>query len=294
MNLRSRGMNNILAIIKTVSLAALTAALCAPATATEQIPTIIGGSGKPRVEVNLDAINPGYGHSGGHDLLYPGESGQKTITLRLPAKLARSEDIIARQDNNRRINTSPSTLLKQRAQPYDRKVAVERTIGVGQNVRSVRVRQATEPVQINTKSSNNNNKQAVASNNLALVKDKPIGRDTNERKSTSTLQTAAADSLRLIFDPSSTRLDSGKENSLVAFARSARDGQQRIEIKAFASTAHDQHPSRARRVSLSRALAVRSHLIKQGVPSTKIDVRALGEPRDDTPADRVDVLLLPQ
>ena len=49
--------------------------------------------------------------------------------------------------------------------------------------------------------------------------------------------------------------------------------------------------SQARRLSLSRALTVRSYLISQGVRSTRIDVRALGARASDGPADRVDLLI---
>ena len=45
-------------------------------------------------------------------------------------------------------------------------------------------------------------------------------------------------------------------------------------------------------MSLSRALAVRSYLIEQGIRSTRIDVRALGLAGDSGPLDRVDVVLL--
>jgi outer membrane protein OmpA-like peptidoglycan-associated protein len=43
-------------------------------------------------------------------------------------------------------------------------------------------------------------------------------------------------------------------------------------------------------LSLSRALAVRAFLIEQGVRSTRMDVRALGDKVPDGPVDRVDVL----
>ena len=46
-----------------------------------------------------------------------------------------------------------------------------------------------------------------------------------------------------------------------------------------------------RRLSLSRALAVRTFLIDNGVRSTRIDVRALGDKAPDEPANRVDVSL---
>ncbi len=59
---------------------------------------------------------------------------------------------------------------------------------------------------------------------------------------------------------------------------------------AYAGGDND-NASQARRLSLSRALAVRSYLIEQGVRSTRIDVRALGNKTDVEPADRVDLIL---
>ena len=50
--------------------------------------------------------------------------------------------------------------------------------------------------------------------------------------------------------------------------------------------------SRARRLSLSRALAVRSFLIAKGIRSTRIDVRALGRKSGTEPANRVDVNIM--
>jgi hypothetical protein len=43
---------------------------------------------------------------------------------------------------------------------------------------------------------------------------------------------------------------------------------------------------------LSRALSVRAFLIKNGVRSTRIDVRALGNKATDEPLNRVDVMVV--
>ena len=51
-------------------------------------------------------------------------------------------------------------------------------------------------------------------------------------------------------------------------------------------------PSTARRLSLARALAVRSTLIANGVSSSRIYVRALGASTGDSTPDRVDVAIL--
>lgn len=66
------------------------------------------------------------------------------------------------------------------------------------------------------------------------------------------------------------------------------DNSLRVQIKAYA-TGEKDNESKARRLSLSRALGVRSVLIKEGVQPTRIDVRALGSQVPDGAADRVDL-----
>lgn len=63
----------------------------------------------------------------------------------------------------------------------------------------------------------------------------------------------------------------------------------RLRLHAYA-TGEDGTISSARRVSLARALAVRSYLMDQGVRPTRVDVRALGSDTDRTPLDRVDLI----
>jgi outer membrane protein OmpA-like peptidoglycan-associated protein len=64
-------------------------------------------------------------------------------------------------------------------------------------------------------------------------------------------------------------------------------GAQKIQLQAYGGARSDKS-SDARRLSLKRALAIRNILIEAGVPSGKIDVRAMGG-ADDGPLDRVDV-----
>lgn len=63
----------------------------------------------------------------------------------------------------------------------------------------------------------------------------------------------------------------------------------RVQIQAFASNT-DKSASSARRISLSRSLAIRSYLIDQKLEPHKIDVRALGSETDANPLDRVDLI----
>ena len=65
----------------------------------------------------------------------------------------------------------------------------------------------------------------------------------------------------------------------------------RLQIVAYA-TGSDDNASQARRLSLSRALAVRSFLIDAGIRSTRMDVRALGNKFDSGPGDRVDLIVV--
>ena len=73
--------------------------------------------------------------------------------------------------------------------------------------------------------------------------------------------------------------------------RLSADEALRVQLNAYAAESGDQS-SQARRLSLSRALAVRAYLIDKGVRSTRLDVRALGQPQDDGPADRVDLVVV--
>ena len=74
-------------------------------------------------------------------------------------------------------------------------------------------------------------------------------------------------------------------------AQLTADESLRVQVKAYASGSGGS-ASTARRISLSRALAVRAHLIGEGVHSTRIDVRALGNKSEDGPTERVDVVLV--
>jgi outer membrane protein OmpA-like peptidoglycan-associated protein len=64
---------------------------------------------------------------------------------------------------------------------------------------------------------------------------------------------------------------------------------KRIQVMSYAAGTEDTE-SKARRKSLARGLAIRSYLMRAGVPSTRIDVRALGNKAEGGPADRVDIV----
>ena len=98
--------------------------------------------------------------------------------------------------------------------------------------------------------------------------------------------------LRIAFDGGSAKLPDEAKADLEALARAlAEDSRLRLQVKAYAAGTKDS-TSRARRLSLSRALSVRSYLIGQGLRSTRIDVRALGDKAEGGPADRADLLVV--
>jgi outer membrane protein OmpA-like peptidoglycan-associated protein len=68
-----------------------------------------------------------------------------------------------------------------------------------------------------------------------------------------------------------------------------QDENLRLQLMAYAAGTEDT-ASKARRISLSRALAVRAYLIGKGIRSTRMDVRALGNKVEGEPADRVDIV----
>ena len=96
---------------------------------------------------------------------------------------------------------------------------------------------------------------------------------------------------RILFAPGSARLEADGQAILgPVSAALAKNPRLRVELKAYAR-GNTETVSQARRLSLSRALAVRSHLIKRGVKATRIDVRALGSKFADGVPNRVDLLV---
>lgn len=91
------------------------------------------------------------------------------------------------------------------------------------------------------------------------------------------------------LDPSPTQFD-GVKILAGDLATALESGGARVELDAYGGAPGDKS-SDARRLSLRRALAVRQLLIDDGVPSTRIDVRAMGGADDKGPSDRVDVFV---
>lgn len=95
---------------------------------------------------------------------------------------------------------------------------------------------------------------------------------------------------RILFAEGVTELPTEAQTTLQVIADQFRDGDRRnVQLLAYGS---GSSVSAARRLSLGRALAVRSKLMELGVNNRQIEVRALGEPEGDGPSDRVDLLMI--
>ena len=100
------------------------------------------------------------------------------------------------------------------------------------------------------------------------------------------------DSLTVSFEGESSKLSGDAREQLQTLAESLRSQENlRLQLLAYAGNIETSSSS-ARRLSLSRALAVRSLLIESGVRSTRIDVRALGNKSTDENTERVDITII--
>jgi len=99
-----------------------------------------------------------------------------------------------------------------------------------------------------------------------------------------------ADGLRLVYTADNDQMPQSGTAQLDALVKKmTADESLRVQVLAYASGTADTE-SKARRLSLSRALDVRGYLIKAGIRSSRIEVRALGMKTEGQPEDRVDVV----
>lgn len=102
----------------------------------------------------------------------------------------------------------------------------------------------------------------------------------------------SGDQIRLVFPSGQSQLPAEARTGLDSvIAKLKKDQGLRVQLLAYADG--DQGTAnKARRLSLSRALAVRAYLIDAKIQSTRMDVRALGNRAQEAPKDRVDVVLV--
>ncbi|WP_207476769.1 OmpA family protein [Arenibaculum pallidiluteum] len=97
---------------------------------------------------------------------------------------------------------------------------------------------------------------------------------------------------RLLFQGGSEALEPADHELLTGLAaRLAAEPDARLRLTAYAGAARPEDRD-ARRLSLSRAVAVRDYLMSQGIRGTRIDVRAMGARTEGGPPDRVDLVVV--
>jgi outer membrane protein OmpA-like peptidoglycan-associated protein len=96
---------------------------------------------------------------------------------------------------------------------------------------------------------------------------------------------------RIPFGSASSEISQDGKKHLDELAQRMKDDSAlRLQLLGYAGSTQDS-ASKARRTSLFRALSVRTYLMKLGVRSTRMDVRALGNLVEDGAPDRVDAVI---
>ena len=144
--------------------------------------------------------------------------------------------------------------------------------------------------QIKNKS---NAKPTELPGNKLKTSKKPTDTDATDIKAIATLGTGdLSQPLQIVFSKQGAKLSETSRKELEKLAGTIINKKKtRVQLMAYARS-ENLSASRARRLSLSRALAVRSFLIAKGIRSTRIDVRALGRKSGTEPANRVDVNIM--
>ena len=105
------------------------------------------------------------------------------------------------------------------------------------------------------------------------------------------LVTESGNQLSIKFPEGVSDLPAGVKPALDKLASRMEDDEDlRVQLLGYAA-ASGESPSQARRMSLFRALSVRTYLMKKGVRSTRMDVRALGSKVEAGTPDRVDIVI---
>ncbi|WP_156176647.1 OmpA family protein [Kiloniella spongiae] len=95
--------------------------------------------------------------------------------------------------------------------------------------------------------------------------------------------------IQLLFEPSEADLSSEAKAQLNTLADQLLADQSKI-VQLLAYAGDNESNAQARRISLSRALAVRGVLMERGIPSTRMHVRALGNKAKNGNPDRVEII----
>jgi outer membrane protein OmpA-like peptidoglycan-associated protein len=121
------------------------------------------------------------------------------------------------------------------------------------------------------------------------VAQEPLVNNVQVNKKNLPFKIVPGQTIQIKFEKTATKLPETMQDTLRKLADGVRDKKELwLRLMAYAN-ADGMTASKARRLSLSRALSVRSFLIKSGVRSTRIGVMALGNKSSGALQNRVDI-----
>lgn len=125
------------------------------------------------------------------------------------------------------------------------------------------------------------------------IKEQLADTDVKTVKAPADKKSSKSSSKTLVFAASQTNVPDKMKAQIKSqiLPELTKDTKSRIQIISFA-TSPDKTESAARRLSLSRALAVRDVLKDMQIDTSRIDVRALPTEGNASPADKVNIVLL--
>lgn len=275
--------------------------LSAVNSASAQDTLYIGGSGQTGMEIDLGALDQISGPlSASKSLRHPGLDGGgfAPITLRppgnSPSTISARATPLAPESKPDKITTNAETLTTDA--PARKAVVTQKLVAPEPTPEPVPAKAAQEmtPENMVNKERAAASKHKKGSEPSASFPDETALLDLDPAKEvmSSLVPSLPGETMKIEFGEGESVLPQTAQAPLSGLAALlGQDETLRLQLKAYASGSGDS-ASQARRLSLSRALAVRSELIEQGVRSTRIDVRALGNKSENGTSDRVDIILV--
>lgn len=264
-----------------------------------QSTTVLGGHGSPSVEVDLSVLNSLPQPPTLPQLLHP---GLKSQGARFPkrAPFSAKPPRYSRLPMPVKRSTRPSTTLAPtRATSVPVRTPRSRNATAMTGAPKPAAKPATlTPVASLPIAKSSSTKTASSLNAPAAREDKKLTTDMPNKtasaafaRETSTSNQPTGLTFRILFDLGASNLANSMQAKLDQLVRELQTNQtSRLQLLAYAG-ASDGGATKARRLSLSRALSVRAYLMDQGVKSTRMDVRALGSRSGSGPTDRVDAVI---
>lgn len=194
-----------------------------------------------------------------------------------------SLDIVAPEDGVISKDTQPSALQPLDAAEVLPKVTKGEEVEEVEEVEKSVVPPLPDFSQLKTPSNESSEKTKVAIASLP----KPKFVKANIKKAPEKSVTEGSSVAQIGFSKDATELDESAKAELTELAEQITRDDRNVRIVAYAAGTAEQ-ASIARRISLSRALQIRAHLIDQGVNQLKINVQAMGNKEQ---AERADVFL---